>query len=144
MKCPYCGYTKTVNKDGKMRVFTCPRCDYLFEESVGKVILEKVLSVPFCSILYTPILLVINYYLARLIFTDNSPLSFGALLMFLILLTAFILLFVFYITSGRDSRVFIVKPTGDRRLLKQLMDSHSLLKISLFLIISSIFAGIYF
>ncbi|OLS32612.1 MAG: hypothetical protein HeimAB125_07150 [Candidatus Heimdallarchaeota archaeon AB_125] len=144
MKCPYCGYTKVVNKEGKMRVFTCPRCDYLFEESASKVILEKILSVPFCSIFYTPILLVISYYLSKLIYQESSLLSFGALLMFIILLTAFILLFIFYITSGRSSRVFIVKPTSDRSLFNILMASNSLLKIALFLIVSSIFAGIYF
>ncbi|MHA1218115.1 MAG: hypothetical protein ACTSO5_05450 [Candidatus Heimdallarchaeaceae archaeon] len=144
MRCPYCGYTKTVNKEGKIRVFTCPRCDYLFEEPLSKVLLEKVLSVPFSSLIYTPILLVINYYFTQLIYRESSPLSSGALLMFLILLTALILLFVFYITSGGSSRIFIVKPTEKRNLIKQLMDINSLVKISVFLIISSIFAGIYF
>ena len=144
MKCPYCGYTETVNKEGTMRVFTCPRCDYLFEESLSKVILEKMLSVPLCSLLYTPILLVVNYYFAKLIYQESSLLSFGALLMFLVLLTAFILLFIFYITSGRTSRIFIVKPTRDRSFLRILMKSNSLLKISAFLIISSVFAAIYF
>lgn len=144
MKCPYCGYTKTVNKEGKMRVFTCPRCDYLFEEPLGKVLLEKVLSVPFSSLIYTPILLVINYYLTQLIYTDNSPLSSGALMMFLILLTAFVLLFILYITTGRSTRIFIVKPTENRNLIKKLLEINPLVKMSVFLIIASIFAGIYF
>ena len=144
MKCPYCGFTKTVNKDDDIRLFTCPRCNYQFKESLGRVILEKILSVPFCSIIYTPILLVIIYYITQAIYKETSPLSYGALLMFFILLTAFILLFTFYITTGRSSRVFIVKPAENRSFFQQLMDLNSLIKISILLIVSSIFAGIYF
>ncbi|MFW9851693.1 MAG: hypothetical protein ACFFDS_01990, partial [Candidatus Thorarchaeota archaeon] len=64
MKCPYCGYTKAKNTGDNIRSYSCPRCDYPFEVSLGDVIIEKALSIPFSTFIYTPIIFTINYFIA--------------------------------------------------------------------------------
>ncbi|MHA1199556.1 MAG: hypothetical protein ACTSQF_09545 [Candidatus Heimdallarchaeaceae archaeon] len=146
MNCPYCGFEKTKRKkEASFGTYTCPRCDYLFEVSFGKVILDLLLSVPFSSILYTPILLVINYFIGKATFnSEDSYLPFGVFLMFLLITTALLLLFVFYMISGRSSRIFIVKAQPDNSFISKVKRIHPLLKMIVYLLIASIFAAIFF
>ncbi len=146
MKCPYCGSDIAKRKkDVSFRSYSCPRCDYLFEVSAGRIFLDIALSVPFSSLIYTPILMVAIYFLSKTIFNAESSLfSFGAFFMFMLIATALVLLFVFYLNSGRSSRIFIVKSQENKSVISFFKNIHPLIKISVFLIIASIFAAIFF
>ena len=146
MKCPYCGFTKTERKkEESFGTYSCPRCDYLFEVSAPRVILDLGLSIPFSSLIYTPVLLVINYFIAKAIFNSaESWLRFGFFLMFLLILTALLVLFVFYMISGRSSRVFIVKADQDKGFISTIKEIHPLIKILVYLFIASIIAPFVF
>ncbi len=137
MKCPYCGYSKTKSNEESFKVYTCPRCDYLFEISVGEYLLEKILSIPFSSLIYTPIILTINYYLARYSFQENG-IAFGIFVAFHNLMVAFVLLFILFITSGRKSRIFLIKSRRNQGLFDRIKEISPLVKISLFLFISAV------
>ena len=146
MKCPYCGFNKAKRKkEESFGTYTCPRCDYLFEVSAVRVILDLVLSVPFSSLLYTPVLLVIIYFIAKALFNEEgSFLPFGVFLMSLLILTALLLLFMFYMISGRSSRIFIIKADHQKNIFQKIIGIHPLVKMTVFLLIASIFAAIFF
>lgn len=137
MNCPYCGYSKTVRKKDGFKTYTCPRCSYLFEASFGGYLLERILSVPFNSIIYTPIILTINYYIALATFQE-SLVSFGIFVAFHNLMTAFVLLFILFITSGRKSRIFLVKTGKKNNLITTINEINPLIKMVIFLFISAI------
>jgi len=144
MNCPYCNYRKTKRKKEEgFGVYTCPKCDYLFEVSAPRVILDLALSVPFSSLIYTPIVLVANYFIGVGLFVENSLFSFGVLLMFLFTLTALLLVFVYYMIAGRSSRIFIVKTEQESNVISIIKRIHPLIKISIYLVIASIFAVIF-
>ena len=146
MKCPYCSFHKAQRKkDASFGTYTCPRCDYLFEVSIPRVLLDITLSIPFSSLIYTPILLVINYFIAKATFREGySYLPFGVFLMFILILTALLLLFIFYMISGRTSRIFIAKTDHDTGFISTIQRIHPLIKMTVYLIIASIFAAIFF
>lgn len=146
MNCPYCGFENAKRKkETSFGTYTCPRCDYLFEVSIGRVMLDLTLSIPFSSLIYTPILLVINYFIAKATFnSDDSFLRFGVFLMFLLITTALLLLFIFYMISGRSSRIFIVKAQPDTSFISTIKRIHPLIKMIVYLLIASIFAAIFF
>jgi hypothetical protein len=144
MICPYCGYSKAKNSKENIHVFTCPRCDYLFEVSIGRVILDRILSLPFSSIFYTPIILVIDYYLSRFLYREESLLSFGALLAFVILLSAFMMFFIWFITTGRTAQIFIVKTKKGKSFITIIKEINPLVKIAVLLLIFVIAAPIIF
>ena len=145
MNCPYCNYNKTDRKkESGFGTYTCPKCDYLFEVSAPRVILDLTLSIPFSSIIYTPIFLVVNYFIAVGLFVEESSLlPFGVFLMFLLVLTSLLLVFVFYMISGRSSRIFIVDPHQEKSFITTIKRIHPLIKISIYLVVASIFAAIF-
>ncbi len=146
MNCPYCGFNKAKRKkETNFRTYTCPRCDYLFEVSSGRVLLDLALSVPFSSWIYTPVLLVINYFIAKATFNSaESLLPMGVYLMFLLITTALLLLFLFFMIKGRSSRIFIVKAQQDTGFISTIKRIHPLIKMITYLLIASIFAAIFF
>lgn len=143
MNCPYCGYSKTTRKKDSLKVYTCPRCNYLFESSLGGFLLERILSVPFSSIIYTPIILTINYYLALLTFQE-SLVSFGIFVAFHNLMTAFVLLFMLFVTSGRKTRIFLIKPKKQSNLITTIKEISPLIKMALFMFISAVIFPFFF
>ena len=137
MNCPYCGYSETKRKKDSFKVYTCPRCSYLFEAPFGGVLLEKILSIPFSSIIYTPIILTINYYIALRTFQE-SQLSFGIFVAFHNLMSAFVLLFILFLTSGRKARIFLIKPGKRSDIVTKIKETNPLIKMIVFLFISAI------
>ena len=146
MKCPYCGFNNAKRKkEDSFGTYSCPRCDYLFDVSFFRVILDLGFAIPFSSLIYTPILLVINYYIAKALFNSSSSfLAFGIFLMFLLILTALLTIFIYYMISGRSSRIFIVNADQHKSFISVINKIHPLIKISVFLCIASIFAAIFF
>ncbi|MHA2309507.1 MAG: hypothetical protein ACXABJ_09540, partial [Candidatus Heimdallarchaeaceae archaeon] len=98
MLCPYCGYLKAKSTKENIRKFSCPRCDYQFEKSIGEVALEKILSVPFSSVLYSPLILGLNFVIAKYTFPEESIVTLGIFYTFHILMSAFVVLAILYIT----------------------------------------------
>ena len=144
MNCPYCGFTKTDRKKKSFGTYVCPRCDYQFEVSSAHVILDRILSVPFSSILYTPVIFIINYYFGKLAYNEESYLSFGVLVAFLLIISAFVSVFIYFIIIGRSSRIFIVQPHESRKtFLAKLLEINPLIKIAVMLTITAIFVGIF-
>jgi len=152
MICPYCGYSKPKNADGKKREFTCPRCDYLFEVSMVQVIMDKIFSVPFSSLIYTPIILLMGYYIAKRSYTsylsnlrpDSWVLSFGFFISFHYILVAFILLFILFISRNRKKSIFLFEIHEDKTFITKMKDISPLIKMILMLFISAlIFFFIY-
>ena len=145
MNCPYCNHNKAKRKKEEgFGIYTCPKCDYLFEVSAPRVILDLALSIPFSSLLYTPVFLVVNYFIAVGLFIEESSfLPFGVFLMFLLILTSLLLVFVYYMISGRSSRIFIVDTHQDKGIISFIKKIHPLIKISVYLVIISIFAAIF-
>lgn len=135
MKCPYCGYIKPTRKKDAFKTYTCPRCDYQFEVPTGEIILDKILSIPFSSIIYTPIILVINYFVAH--FTYSGGLfEFGIFLAFHILMSIFTILFILFVTTRGSDQIFIVKKRSSTTLIQWIRDISPLVKISFLLMVT--------
>lgn len=132
MKCPYCGYLKPKRKKGSPKMYTCPRCEYLFEVPTGEVILDRILSIPFSSIIYTPLILTINYFIAHFTYSEGI-LGFGMLLAFHILMSMFIILFILYITTRGSDQIFILKKSSSKNLFQRIKDISPLIKITVLL-----------
>jgi hypothetical protein len=152
MNCPYCGYSKLNRVEDKRREFTCRRCDYLFEVSTSDIVLDKIFSVPFCSLIYTPAILTIGYYIARRSYNsyqlnlqpDSWVLSFGFFISFHYVLIAFILLFILLISRNRKKSIFLFEIKEEKAFLTRIMDISPLTKISVMLFVAAfIFFFIY-
>ncbi len=137
MKCPYCGYLKPKRKKNAFRMHTCPRCDYQFEASTGEVILDKVLSVPFSSVLYTPIIITINYFIAYWSY-DGGILDFGMFVSFHILMSIVTILFILYVTTRGSNQIFILKKRSGNNIIEKIKNVSPLIKISVYLGIATI------
>ena len=137
MKCPYCGYLKPKQKKDSFKMYTCPRCDYLFEVPTGEIILDKILFIPFSSIIYTPFILTINYFIAHFTYSEGL-FDFGMLLAFHILMSMFSILFILYITTRGSDQIFIVKKRSSKNLLHRIKDISPLIKITVLLGIAMI------
>jgi hypothetical protein len=138
MLCPYCGYKKAKNSKENLRKFHCPRCDYQFEKSLFEVVLEKILSVPFCSLIYSPLILGLNYVIARYTFPEQSVVTLGIFYTFHILMSAFVVLALLYITSGRIKSIILFEPKKKSGLFKTVMEVSPLAKIATILFLASI------
>lgn len=138
MECPYCGYKNTKNSKENIRIFNCPRCDYQFEKSVSEVILGKILSVPFCSLIYTPLILGLNFIIAKYTFPSESIVTLGIYYTFHILMSAFVVLAILFITSGRRSQIILLETKKKKSFIKMVKDVSPLAKITLMLFIVSI------
>jgi hypothetical protein len=138
MLCPYCGYLKAKSTEESIRKFSCPRCDYQFEKSIGEVILDKILSVPFSSLIYTPIILGLNFVVAKYTFPEESVVTLGIFYTFHILMSAFVVLSLLFLTRGRRSSIMLFESKKERSLSEVLNDISPLAKISVFLLIASI------
>jgi len=138
MLCPYCGYLRAKNTKENIRKFSCPRCDYQFEKSIGEVVLEKILSVPVSSIIYSPLILGLNFVIARYTFPEESLVSLGIFYSFHILMSAFVVLSILYITRGRKSSIMLFESKKERSLIEFLNDVSPLAKISVILLLASI------
>ncbi len=136
MKCPYCGYLKPTRKKGSPRMYTCPRCEYLFEVPTGEVILDRILSIPFSSIIYAPLILTINYFVAHFTYSEGI-FSFGMLLAFHVLMSMFTILFILYITTRGSDQIFILK-SSSKNLFQRIKDISPLIKITVLLGIAMI------
>jgi len=134
MKCPYCGYPKAKKTDKNFRSFSCPRCDYPFEASLGDVVVEKALSIPFSTFIYTPIILVIDYFIAKYTF-QNAIVEFGLALSFHLVMSSFILLFILFLTTEQKSRIFLLKSQSDKKFFAKINEFSPLAKIAILLII---------
>lgn len=132
MKCPYCGYLKPKRKKNAFKMYTCPRCDYQFEVSTGEVILDRVLSVPFSSVFYTPIILTINYFIAHWTY-DEGILDFGMFISFHILMSIFTILFILYTTTRGSNQIFIIKKRSSNNIIEKIKNISPLIKIVVFL-----------
>ena len=108
MKCPYCGYLKPKRKNNTFKTFTCPRCEYQFEAPFGEVVIDRILSVPFSSVIYTPLILIINYFIAHWTYVGGI-LDFGMFLSFHILISISTLLFILFVTTRGSDQIFINK-----------------------------------
>ena len=136
MICPYCGNLDTVSVEGKFREYHCSRCDYLFEVNTARVILDKILSIPFSSLLYSPIIITGTYYLAKVSYDEESLLSFGYFYAFLMLLWGFVALFTLFIISERRSQIFIIKER--KNLFHAIKDASPLLKMGVIYVLTAI------
>ncbi len=137
MKCPYCGYLKPKRKRDSFKMYTCPRCDYLFEVPAGEVILDRILSIPFSSIIYTTLILTINYFIAHFTYSEGI-FDFGMLLAFHILMSMFTILFILYITTRGSNQIFILKKSSGKSLFQRIKDISPLIKITVLLGIAMI------
>lgn len=136
MKCPYCGYLKPKRKKDSHKMYTCPRCDYLFEVPTGEVILDRILSIPFSSIIFTPLILMINYFVAHFTYSIGI-FGFGMFLAFHILMSMFTILFIIYITTRGSNQIFIVKKSS-KNFFQRIKDMSPLIKITVLLGIAAI------
>ena len=138
MLCPYCGYKKAKNSKENRRKFLCPRCDYQFEKSISEVALEMILSVPFCSIIYSPLILGLNYVIARYTYPEQSVVTLGIFYSFHILMSAFVVLVILYITSGTKKSIILFEPKKKSGFFERLKEVSPLAKITLILFLASI------
>ncbi|MHA1953428.1 MAG: hypothetical protein ACW96U_05745 [Candidatus Heimdallarchaeaceae archaeon] len=138
MLCPYCGYLKAKSTKENIRKFSCPRCDYQFEKSIGEVALEKILSVPFSSVLYSPLILGLNFVIAKYTFPEESIVTLGIFYTFHILMSAFVVLAILYITRGRRESIILFESKKKRSFFETLNDSSPLIKIAIILLVISI------
>ncbi|MHA1201806.1 MAG: hypothetical protein ACTSQ4_04720 [Candidatus Heimdallarchaeaceae archaeon] len=141
MKCPYCGYLRPERKKESLKaytkMYTCPRCDYLFNVPTGEVILDKILSIPFSSIIYTPLILTINYFVAHFTY-GGGIFDFGVFLAFYVLMSMFTILFILYVTTRGSVQIFIVKKSSSEKLFQRIKDISPLIKITVLLGIAMI------
>ncbi|MHA1417438.1 MAG: hypothetical protein ACTSVO_02330 [Candidatus Heimdallarchaeaceae archaeon] len=137
MKCPYCGYLKPKRKKDVFKMYTCPRCDYLFEVPTGEVILDRILSIPFASIIYAPLILIINYFIAHFTYSEEL-FDFGMFLAFHILMSMFTVLFILYITTRGSDQIFIIKKSSSINIYQRIKDISPLIKITILLDIALI------
>lgn len=142
MICPYCGNLKTEAVKGKFKDFRCPRCDYLFEVPSARVVLDKILSVPFSSILYPPPIITGTYFLAKVGYAEDSPLPFGYFFAFLVLLWGFVTFFMLFVVSERRSQIFIIKEK--KNFLNEVKDASPLLKMTIIYIITALVIPFFF
>ncbi|MCG3221243.1 MAG: hypothetical protein H7641_07670 [Candidatus Heimdallarchaeota archaeon] len=138
MLCPYCGYLKAKNTKENIRKFSCPRCDYQFEKSIGEVVLEKILSIPFSSVIYSPIILGLNFVIAKYTFPEESVVTLGIFYTFNILMSAFVVLSILYITRGRKASIMLFERKKKRSFFEALNDASPLVKITIILFLASI------
>ena len=138
MLCPYCSYLKAKNTKESIRKFSCPRCDYQFEKSIGEVGLHKILSVPFSSILYSPLILGLNFVIAKYTFPEESIVTLGIFYTFHILMSAFVVLVILYITRGRRESIILFESKKKRSFNEILNDISPLVKITIILLLASI------
>ncbi len=134
MKCPYCGYTKTKNTGENFRSYSCPRCDYPFQASLGDVIVKKTLSIPFSTFIYTPIIFTIDYFIAKYSF-QGAIVEFGLALSFHLVMSSLVLLFILFITTEQKSRIFLFKKQSDKSFFAKVNEFSPLLKIAILLIL---------
>jgi hypothetical protein len=138
MLCPYCGYLKAKSIEESMRKFNCPRCDYQFEKSIGDVILDRILSVPFSSIIYSPLILGLNFLIAKYTYPEQSIVTLGIFYTFHILMSAFVVLSILYITRGRKASIILFESKKKRSFFEIMNDISPLAKITVILCIASI------
>lgn len=129
MKCPYCGYLKPIKEEGSFRVHKCPRCDYLFEISFGEAVLEKILSIPFSSLLYSPAIFTINYFVAKWTYSGGY-FDFGVFLSFHILISIFTVLFILFVTTRGSTQIFIIKNQAEDNFVQTVKSISPLVKIA--------------
>lgn len=141
MRCPYCDSTRVFRrKDLYERVYACRRCAYQFEVSLVKVIVHKIFSFPYSSIIYYPIIMGIIYLLAMYTYVDNE-LKRSGYAVFLIFFAVFILLF-FGFTIVEENPIFLMSRQGNQ--WERLKGAHPLFKLALYLFISAFFAPFVF
>ncbi|NPD88778.1 MAG: hypothetical protein HGN29_08630 [Asgard group archaeon] len=138
MLCPYCGYLRAKSTKENIRKFSCPKCDYQFEKSIGEVALEKILSVPFSSIIYSILILGLNFVVAKYTFPEESVVTLGIFYTFLILMSAFVVLSILYITRGRKASILLFESKKKRSFFETLNDVSPLAKITVILFLASI------
>lgn len=143
MKCPYCGYTNAKKTEENFRSYSCPRCDYPFEASLGDVIVEKALSIPFSTFIYTPIIFTIDYFIAKYSF-QNAIVDFGLALSFHLLMSSLVLLFILFITTEQKSRIFLFKKQSEKNFFAKVKEFSPLLKIAFILILIALITPFVF
>ncbi|MBY8999731.1 MAG: hypothetical protein KGD64_02345 [Candidatus Heimdallarchaeota archaeon] len=125
-------YLKPKRKKNAFKMHTCPRCDYQFEVPTGEVILDRILSVPFSSVLFTPIILSINYFIAHWTY-EGGILDFGMFVSFHILISISTLLFILYVSTRGSNQIFILNKRSSNNIIQNIKNISPLIKISAFL-----------
>ena len=142
MICPYCGNLNTVHVKGKFKEFKCPRCDFLFEVSSARVILDRILSVPFSSIIYPPFIITATYFLAKAGYAEESLLPFGYFFAFLVLMWGFINFFMLFVVSERRSQIFIIKEK--KNFFHAIKDASPLLKMGIIYVLTAVIIPFFY
>ena len=138
MLCPYCGYKKAKNSKENKRKFLCPRCDYQFDKSISEVALETILSVPFSSIIYSPLILGLNYVIAKYTYPQQSVVTLGIFYSVHILMSASVVLAILYITSCRIKSIILFEPKKKSSFVETVKEVSPLAKITVILFLASI------
>ena len=98
------------------------------------MIVDKALSIPFSTFIYTPAIFTINYFIAKYSF-QGAIIEFGLALSFHLVMSSLALLFVLFITTEQKSRIFLFKKESDKSFFAKVNEFSPLLKIAVILII---------
>ncbi len=137
MNCPYCGYDSFNEvRVSTERHYECRRCKYQFPVSVLAKVFDKIISIPLASLIYTPIIFVVNYYFAKVSYI-SAMLSFTAYLIFTLILSICVIMFLYFTSNESKTTIFIIKKS--RGFWRDILAISPLLKICFLLFLSLFF-----